>query len=74
MITGEATPRSVAERWTRGARALHKADRVYARQLVRVLEAGSQKDESPLPGDPLEEAMLVLFSEVAKRIMENRKV
>ena len=65
MTPGEATPRGVAERWARGARALHKADREYALHLVRVLEAESQKDESPLPGDPLEEAMLVLFLEVA---------
>ena len=67
MTPGGATPRSVAERWARGARALHKADRECARRLVGVLEAKSQKDESPLPGDPLEEAMLVLFSEVASK-------
>jgi hypothetical protein len=68
MSPGEPTPRSVAERWSRGARALHKNDREYALMLVRVFEAGSQKAESPLPGDPLEEALLMLFSGVAKEI------
>jgi hypothetical protein len=63
--SGEPTPRSVAERWARGARALHKADREYALQLTDCLIHSSQA-VSPLPEDPLEKALILLFSSVMK--------
>ncbi|MBP1928499.1 hypothetical protein J2741_001046 [Methanolinea mesophila] len=67
MTPGEPAPRSVAERWAHGARALHNADRSYANLLAGILTR-SGKPASPLPEDPLEEALLLLFSEVAKNI------
>jgi hypothetical protein len=74
MTPGEATPRGVAERWARGARALHKADKAYARQVIGFLGNGPAKDESSLPADPLEEALIRLFSGVMKELIKKQPV
>lgn len=71
MPPGEQTPRSVAERWARGARALHKNDREYALLLTEYMASRSHSTPSPLPADPLEEALILLFSGVLKELSEN---
>jgi hypothetical protein len=71
MQPGEPTPRSVAGRWARGARALHKNDREYALLLTEYLASRSPPAMSPLPADPLEEALILLFSGVLKELIEN---
>ena len=67
MTPGMPHPRSVAERWARGARALHNTDRSYALILTAIL-ARSPVTPPLLPADPLEEALIFLFSGVAKEI------
>ena len=73
MSPGEPTPRSVAEHWSRGARALHKNDREYALMLVDCLVSLSPPTMSPLPADPLEEALILLCSRVLKESDENNR-
>ena len=73
MPPGEPTPRSVAGRWARGARALHKTDRDYALLLTGYLASRSPPAMSPRCADPLEEALILLFSGVLKELSENNQ-
>jgi len=72
MSPGEPAPRSVAARWARGVRALHKNDRDYAILLTECLASRPVPNMSPLPADPLEEALILLFSGVLKKVEQER--